>query len=67
MIKLEHLLLTNRLTKKVLDLELDKKDLIFNEPDHSTMCEIHVILEHLYKEQYVNRNTYSMTTRERII
>jgi len=54
MIKLQHLLLTDRLTKKVLDLELDKKDLIFNEPDHSTMCEIHVILEHLYKQQYIN-------------
>jgi len=53
MVKLKHLLLTDRLTKKVLGLELDKSEPIFNTPDHSTMCEIHVILEHLYKEEYI--------------
>ena len=50
-IKLEHLLLSDRLTKKVLDLALDDEELIFKMPDHSVMCEIHVILEHLYKKQ----------------
>jgi len=50
-IKLEHLLLSDRLTKKVLDLALDDEEPIFKMPDHSMMCEIHVILEHLYKRQ----------------
>jgi hypothetical protein len=50
-IKLEHLLLSDRLTKKVLDLALDDEEPIFKMPDHSMMCEIHVILEHLYKKQ----------------
>ena len=50
-IKLEHLLLTDRLTRKVLDLALDDEEPIFKMPDHSIMCEIHVVLEHLYKNQ----------------
>ena len=50
-IKLEHLLLSDRLTKKVLDLALDDEEPIFKMPDHSIMCDIHVILEHLYKKQ----------------
>jgi len=50
-IKLEHLLLTDRLTRKVLDLALDDEEPIFKMPDHSMMCEIHVVLEHLYKKQ----------------
>lgn len=67
MIKIKHLVLTDRLTKKVLDLELDKNEPVFNTPDHSTMCEIHVILEQLYKEQYINKNTHLITMRERRI
>jgi len=50
-IKIEHLLLTDKLTKKVLDLALDNEEPIFKMPDHSIMCEIHVVLEHLYKKQ----------------
>ena len=50
-LKLEHLLLTERLTRKVLDLAMDDEEPIFKMPDHSVMCEIHVILEHLYKNQ----------------
>ena len=50
-IKIEHLLLTDKLTKKVLDLALDNEEPIFKMPDHSIMCDIHVILEHLYKNQ----------------
>jgi hypothetical protein len=50
-LKLEHLLLTERLTGKVLDLAMDDEEPIFKMPDHSMMCEIHTILEHLYKKQ----------------
>ena len=50
-LKLEHLLLTERLTRKVLDLAMDDEEPIFKMPDHSIMCEIHVVLEHLYKNQ----------------
>ena len=50
-IKLEHLLLTDRLTRKVLDLALDDEEPIFKMPDHTIMCQIHVVLEHLYKKQ----------------
>jgi len=50
-IKIEHLLLTDKLTKKVLDLAMDNDEPIFKMPDHSIMCEIHVVLEHLYKKQ----------------
>jgi len=50
-LKLEHLLLTERLTRKVLDLAMDDEEPIFKMPDHSIMCDIHVILEHLYKNQ----------------
>ena len=51
LIKIEHLLLTERLTRKVLDLAMDDEEPIFKMPDHSTMCEIHTVLEHLYKKQ----------------
>ena len=50
-LKLEHLLLTERLTGKVLDLAMDDEEPIFKMSDHSIMCDIHVILEHLYKNQ----------------
>ena len=50
-LKLEHLLLTERLTRKVLDLAMDDEEPIFKMSDHSIMCDIHVILEHLYKKQ----------------
>jgi len=50
-IKIEHLLLTDKLTKKVLDLAMDNDEPIFKMPDHSIMCEIHTVLEHLYKKQ----------------
>jgi len=51
LIRIEHILLTDRLTKKVLDLAMDDDEPIFKMPDHSIMCDIHVILEHLYKKQ----------------
>jgi len=51
LIKIEHILLTERLTKKVLDLAMDNDEPIFKMPDHSIMCEIHTVLEHLYKKQ----------------
>ena len=55
-IRIEHLLLTERLTRKVLDLAMDDEEPIFKMPDHSIMCEIHVVLEHLYK----NQNKYNL-------
>jgi|TARA_R110000824_G_scaffold4667_1_gene22376 hypothetical protein len=51
LIRIEHILLTDRLTKKVLDLAMDNDEPIFKMSDHSIMCDIHVILEHLYKKQ----------------